>query len=838
MDRRRALRCALAFALAVSSAPTAAASGPTELVIEVTPPHLVRLWEQRDRDLGDAVPVAAQTDYLPATLRIGDRVLSAEIRLEGEYPDSSEGGKWPLRIKVDGKDHVAGIRRFGLHAPATRAFQLEPLVLRHLRREGVLAPRYEFVRVTINSEDRGVMALNELFSKELIESQKRREGVLLHFEEATQNGRAADARELFEGLFGASVEPFRRGHVSKSPRLTAELETARSLLRGFLQGELPADAAFDVELMARFLAVAEIWRATPMLSWRNVRLYFNPVSQRLEPIGYAADLRAPRLASGLATRSQDWSLVLLEDPGLRARFVQELGRIAAEVAAGGARGWIDEEEARHWAALRPEYPDLAAFDPAALEERAASLSELTELAYGQSGPHAPGADTPYPVPLRAYHKRDERGGYLELVNHLRHPIRVTRLTLTDVGSALVIPVEPLSPDSLPAELPPISDRGTPQRVRLYFAAPVEAPLDFRVGGVVAIAGGPGNDDGGSASVSFSAIPAAPAPRANPIPQASLDEVREGHPYLVWDSDSNLLRATPGVHRVSGSLVLPEGVGLELPAGTTLRFAPDAMLLATGPLHFEGTPTERVVLEGLAEGASPGVWQGVVVLHSDEPHHWSSVEVHNTSGILQGSWHLTAGVTIRDSEIEIEGALLRGNRSEDALNLIRSRFVFHDVSIQDTPSDAFDADFSDGEIRGGLYRNVGGDAIDISGADVVMDGVRLENVRDKAISVGEGSRLLARNLTIEDVGTALASKDGSVATLENSVVSGVQHTALMAYIKKPEYGPAELIARNVRMVGVERPAAAQVGSRVTIDGVEQRPEDLDVEEFYEHGHMKK
>jgi hypothetical protein len=285
-------------------------------------------------------------------------------------------------------------------------------------------------------------------------------------------------------------------------------------------------------------------------------------------------------------------------------------------------------------------------------------------------------------------------------------------------------------------------------------------------------------------------------------------------------------------------VLPEGTGLDLDPGTKLRFGEGEMLLGSGPLRFRGSETDPVVLEAVPAGPEMGTWQGIVVLSSEVPHEWVHVVVRNTAGIDRGGWRLTGGVTIRSSEVRIESSAFSGNRAEDALNLVRSRFAFRDVSILEVSSDAFDCDFCEGNVTGGRIANVGGDGIDVSGSVVTVDGVALEDVHDKAISVGEGSHLVARHVHIGRVGTAVAGKDGSEVIFEDSKVSDVRNVAIMAYTKKLEYGPGRVDARNIETVRVGRMAVAQHGSRIDIDGVEQTTEDVDVEGLYERGYMKK
>jgi tetrahydrodipicolinate N-succinyltransferase len=189
-------------------------------------------------------------------------------------------------------------------------------------------------------------------------------------------------------------------------------------------------------------------------------------------------------------------------------------------------------------------------------------------------------------------------------------------------------------------------------------------------------------------------------------------------------------------------------------------------------------------------------------------------------------------------VRLESSGFSGNRAEDALNLIRSGFAFRGVSILEAASDAFDCDFCEGQMVGGRIGGVGGDGIDVSGSTVRVEGVVLEDIRDKAISVGEASHLVARGVHIRGVGTAVAGKDGSEVIFEDSEVSDVRHAAIMAYTKKPTYGPGHVSARNIAMTRVGRKAVAQHGSRIHIDGTLQTSEDVDVEDLYERGYMKK
>ena len=323
----------------------------------------------------------------------------------------------------------------------------------------------------------------------------------------------------------------------------------------------------------------------------------------------------------------------------------------------------------------------------------------------------------------------------------------------------------------------------------------------------------------------------PVLSARPIPSGSVAETLSRHKFLRWEASSRRLVARPGSWPVSGDLIVPAGTGLEIAGGTRLRFGPGSALIAHGPLFLEGAKGSPVVLEG-----SPDRWQGVVVLEAGSVSRWRHVVVRGTAGVARGGWSLTGGVTFYRSAVEMSSVRLLGHSGEDALNIVSSTFDLVDVDIEETASDAFDSDFSTGKITGGVYRRIGGtsggDGIDVSGSVVTVEGVRFVGVSDKALSVGEGSRMEARGVRIEDAGTGAASKDGSSLVLIDSVIEGSRVAGLMAYQKKPVYGAARLAARGVTITGEGTPAAlVQTGSELTVDGVRVAARKLNVDRLY-------
>ena len=98
-------------------------------------------------------------------------------------------------------------------------------------------------------------------------------------------------------------------------------------------------------------------------------------------------------------------------------------------------------------------------------------------------------------------------------------------------------------------------------------------------------------------------------------------------------------------------------------------------------------------------------------------------------------------------------------------------------------------------------------------------------------MGEKSHLKANNINIENVSIGVASKDGSRLIISDTKFTGIKKVGLMAYIKKPVYGPAEIIAESLVFNSTETKAIEQRGNKIIIDGKEILSTDLNVEGLY-------
>ena len=807
-----------------------------------------KIEAKREEALERGLLFASDKDLVPAEIQFQGRKIPVKMRLKGDLPDHFETDKWSYRIQVKGNDQLLGMRRFSIQHPLTRNYLYEWAWLENLRREGVLALRYQFANVVFNGTDKGVFAVEEHFSKELLESHQRREGVIVTFDDELLWQKKESRNSLVNlNRRNYAIATRRNSRVSENPVLSRERDTAVALLKAFQEKKIPASEVFDVTLLAKFLAACDLWNAHHSLSWYNTNFYYNPINAKLEPIGFDGyprpqvkrNWRGVEVVTLGLSDYGSWVSQVLEEPVIAEAYVKELYKIS-----------------------QPEY----------LEQLKAELNESLEkwqLALYRDfspSPYRPTSMLSLPVweslkERQEYIRRflDEKNMVLAFANNYREGQGDNNLQV-EVRSLLTESVEVLgfkigekfiSADvSWVKSSGQIYNRDGQSTVVLPIAKSKVKNTLFRV-----------SVDADSKQISKDSqppeikvvtrllglstsyeTPAHPYPQnltETPIPDPpTLEQALAKYPFLEQGETQNMLLLKKGEWDVKGDLVLPEGMRLQAQPDTRLRFEPDAIFISRGPLEFLGTAEAPIVLEPKKDS-----WGGLVVLEAGAPSQWEHVVVKNTRGIGPGvnakgidrkGWILTGGITFYKSPISLDYCRILGSEAEDGINVVRSPFEFRNSEFAGFASDAFDGDFVEGVVKRSSFHDVAGDAIDVSGSKVQLRNVTLRDVGDKAISAGEGSQIEATDLKAVNSGIGVASKDLSRVQLDRAVIENAKYAGLAAYEKKPEFGPGNITAINVDFKDTTQNTLVQIGSWIELGNTRIEGTELDVKAMYKAG----
>ena len=282
-------------------------------------------------------------------------------------------------------------------------------------------------------------------------------------------------------------------------------------------------------------------------------------------------------------------------------------------------------------------------------------------------------------------------------------------------------------------------------------------------------------------------------------------------FLRIDNASRTIHVKQGAWVVDKDLILPSGFRFVARPGTTLELDGSASILSRSYLDFRGEEGSPIVVRSSLGGES-----GLIVLETDEMSLLQYVVFEDLSVSRAPELGLTGAVTFYEAPVSIRNCAFRNSRAEDALNLIRSRFVISRTLFEQSHFDALDVDFSQGRITESSFVSSVGDALDLSDSSVSIDLVQIRGAGDKAISVGENSWLTGEEVRISDATVGVASKDLSRVDLEGLEISGAE-IGLAVFQKKSEFGPASVDVARLQLEEVADPYWIEEASTATIDG---------------------
>ncbi len=837
-----------------------------------------RLAARRQAALAAGILEQQADDLVPVAVRCGAETARGRARLKGDWTDHLDTDQWSLRFELE--TPIRGMRRFSVQHPKTRGHTMEWVVMATARRIGILAPRADFATVAIQGTTKGVYYLEEHPGKELLESQGRRDGPIVRFDESARwgttlqygfhrTGSPAEGLLRTQSLVDAEVAGFDERRLLATPGLDSRLLRAIAMARDVqrlavagdpevslvrqllalrrLEGRAVEDL-FAAERLGKWLALYTLFRAFHGVSWIQWRLYHDPVLDRLEPIVFdtAADLTVHRGELVLDSPTIRW---LTSSDAVLVAAWHELGRLTAPEFVDGLLADLLPQVRAFDRAMQAAGSGMPGVDLAAALESLlrAQAAELQQVARPR---HAAGFLASL-VGLQSADGHDDRAAEVEawsrttvateLVGFRFRNGRVVPAADALVGLAALpeaaeaVTVLPSGAVLLPAD-----------GARLRFRIPVDRRL-ADLGAVAAlkraIRRNAEPERGTVIDLEVLYRPVAEAePRHEPLvlrrapmpevastgrPAApSLAQALERYPFLQYDLRERQLWVPEGRHGVDGDLLLPVGEPLHLAPGAELQLAPEAVVVV-GALRAEGT-AERPVRIGARDPAQG--FAGVLVLGSAGASRLQHFELRGAGEIRRGGWHSSGGITFLEAPVQCLDCAFLDGRGEDVVNVFGCRLHFERCTFAGGPSDLLDGDFVTGTILDCQFADSGEDAIDVSGSTVQVRGCRFRNIGDKALSVGEASTLAASDCHIEMAAIAVAAKDRSTATVTNCRVDAVGPYLAAVYVKKPEFGPAVLALHGCRVpAGV--PCLAQTGCELRVDDRLLPTQDVDVENLY-------
>ena len=784
----------------------------------------LKLLKKRKEAFRVGILQTKDNDWVKGIVFGESKMMKAKLRLKGDWLDHLKGNKWSFRVKMRKGWTWNRMREFSIQTPEARNYLWEWVAHRFCQKADILTTRYGFTPVLLNNTNRGLYAWEEHFVKQLLEWRNRREGPIIKFSEdlfwqaRKQESFLGEDGARLPSLEASVIKPFKAGRMLSNPVLYAQFINAQKLFQQYRNQTRPVVDIFDIDKLAAHYAMLELNQARHGMAWHNHRYYFNPVICKLEPIAFDGYAEYTHPQTGIENNFA-WNALTGNDAIYYRQFLMDaliLDTIFSEKYLYYLNLFSDPnfisttiDELR----IEIEYYDslinlefqYVHFDTSFYRRSAESIrSYLPQLRDTINRvQHNPN----FSLKVRPKHYSDttvfERtpefyvNAYREQLMDDSIKVRVINYTQRKIiilGSgpkkkyiqSFQIPEPRLAAyhgDTL-RELEMKTDTGSNF---LFFM--IDGRFDTYV------------------------VPINPWPYPEGLtPQQELmEEVNLDNPMVFDRLEGRDLYMRSDSIQIDFPIIIPEGFRVHFEAGTKLDLVNKAMFISYSPVFMTGSKKKPIVITSSDFSAN-----GFTILQAKERSRFSHVVFENMNTLDVKGWTLTGALTFYESDVDIDNVTFYRNQCEDALNIIRSDFYLNKSTFNHIFGDAFDSDFSTGLVSNTLFSNVGNDAIDFSGSQIVIRDTQIEDVEDKGISGGEDSYLKVENTTITNANIGLASKDLSVVEVFNSEVRDCNY-GLVLLQKKPEYGPATFVLNNTKIIRPKTEMLIEEGSTVELDG---------------------
>lgn len=801
---------------------------PQALHLQVSDKAMATLRKKREAALRSGVLENSEDGWVGA--RIIDSAgleIPVNLRLKGDRLEHLEGEKWSFRLRVKAPNAWKRMVSFSVHTPAARYYLHEWLLHRMWQKEDVLTTRYDFIELFLNGKSLGIYAYEEHFEKELPEFSHRREGPIVKLNEdgfwagverqLSHHGysRLGSAHNIME-KDNADIGTFNEGKITGSPTLSKQYEQARELLNQFQFGLKPPADIFDLERLAKFYAISDVLNAYHGIIWHNQRFYYNPVTSRLEPIGFDGYGGPPAqqytfLGQGaLDPAAMDAKTIfayLFQDEEFTALYIQYLYQFTSPEYVNRFLAEATNDWAPRLQWLQMEFPDYQP-ELSKFVEQAAYLHSLI---------------LPFESGSLKTHTQGTSGGKKQVLVGNAHSLPVQIIGYGYGAQKQAVALNLMLPGQPPRHLLTRIQRDTGvndlrgvrflyqfadkfQSIRHY--EPLEIPLAathlfFKV---------PGVDSTFSAPISKWK-----KPENGTTAQRLFDKVSPVS-NTYWVVEGKTIRFRPGKHRIATDVLIPEGFEVVFGEGVTLDLVQKARFISRSPVQMIGSEDAPIKIHSSDQSA-----QGFTILQATKSSILKHVVFEDLNTLREDSWILTGAVNFYESEVHFYRCTFHRNHCEDALNVIRSTYKMEYCRFSETEYDAFDSDFCKGEINNSTFTDIGNDAMDFSGSIVTTRDCKAIRCGDKGISTGEESDVTALNFIVENANIGAASKDFSTLYFRDVTLKNCEQ-GFAAYQKKPEFGGAHIVVEGYKAEGIRRLYAISKGCSLQLGEQRILPEE--------------
>ena len=679
-----------------------------------------------------------------------NKKLKGKIRIKGDRAIHwQDRNTTSYKIDMRKNDRIWGLEEFSIQKPIARNYTYEYLFHKFLEETGHLSLKYFFVNLYINDENRGLYAVEESFSKELLERQQKRNGPIFGIDEKISTSYPNTHYDLYSNEFW----------LEEQPNL---IKSAFSILNNQKDNtkDINIGDHFDLDKWASFFAVIDIMGAHHGSISKSVKLYFNPVQAKFEPIGFDGHysdtnfrdfilsdfLQENKINCSYLCEERDWYLKFfkLQNGELNYEFIEK------------------------YVFYLKKYSN-SVFLKSFLNTNKKEIDRINTLIYSENSKSDRGlwkGISTFIYDDQFLYKRSKLiGNRINSVNFDNYKLSLEKNNLIFEDTISKFPIHMTT-----------SDCKSLKQTKFYLAGSMQIKWPNECSKISLK-----NFKNESRFFLLSQNTSMNKDQ-NLFLEKNFDDFSNNKNVEMISKNhfiiSKNIKITKNTH-------ISKDFNFLIKEGVVLNIVKNSTLFVEGNIKFIGKDNNKIIIQSDGSGSLVFLNNKVEI---------KNMIVENLGYPKLNRYIFYGGLNFINTELNLENILVKNSQSEDAINLVDSIATLKNISLENIESDAVDIDFSLVKFSKIICGKIKNDCLDISGSKIVGTDLNVDKSEDKGLSVGENSEVKINNIIVKNSKIGFAIKDGSNVYLENVKSINNQYD-IVVFNKKQEFNIPFLEVKN-------------------------------------------
>ena len=677
-----------------------------------------KLRSQQSGELSDN-----EKTYLPAKINFKKKDYKIKIRTKGARQIHwNKKNTTSYKIDMIGDKRLWQMEEFSFQKPITRNYTYEYLFHKLLGHIGLIKINYFFINLYLNDQNLGVYAVEEAFSKELIERQYKRNGPIISLKD-----------EVGEHFPNIKYEMYSENYwISNHTNLTKRVF---NILNNFRGKTFNINNHFDIDKWAKYFAIIDLTGAYHGSLIKSVKLFYNPVSGLFEPIGHdlhkgagifddfiladflQEETKYNKISCSFICSHKEWYLKFfkLENGQINSDFVEKYIKYLIE--------YSDNFFIKNFISLFDE--ELSLYNYAIYKD----YSKTDRVNWIGAG----------------FFVYDDEYIYnrAKLIRNRLMSSSLKNIEISKIKDKVFF--EDYQNSNFPFLATTIDCDNQSDKKNFFLAGKMSFNLVTTCKKIKV-----STYNGESKILKL---------EENIIISPGQNIFFKNN-FKNLSTNNNFTKISDYKYSSNNDITIEENSIIKTNAKFIIGKTNSINLTNNSILYVEGEIDFLNDKQNLTKIYSNDGSGSIIFVNNE--YNFKNIIFKNLSRPLLDSHILYGGVNFINSKINLENIYLTDSNNEDGINIINSNSELKNISFENIKADALDVDFGKLNFFNINCTNIKNDCLDISGAYVEGQKFITKNVFDKSISVGENSNVSISDINISDSNIALTVKDGSKA----------------------------------------------------------------------------